>query len=101
MPDDELLAVEPTRAALVEVPSAASVVPTLAVTAIAPHAFDQIFFFQPPRSSLPLSTVAVSMPPAPLSQDSTVVTELAVVEAIATDTPSSPPVSSTVLTGLI
>ncbi|CAL8163143.1 unnamed protein product [Prunus armeniaca] len=33
MPDDEVLVVEPTRATLVEVPSAASAVPTLAVTA--------------------------------------------------------------------
>lgn len=33
MPDDEVLAMEPTRAALVEVPSAASAVPTLVVTA--------------------------------------------------------------------
>ncbi|PQQ05220.1 uncharacterized protein Pyn_08972 [Prunus yedoensis var. nudiflora] len=37
------------------------------------------------------------MPSAPLSKESTVVTELAVVEAIATDTPSPPLVSSTVL----
>ncbi|CAL2256857.1 unnamed protein product [Prunus armeniaca] len=41
------------------------------------------------------------MPPAPWSQDSTVVTELAGVEAIATDAPSPPPVSSTVLTKLV
>ncbi|CAL8089474.1 unnamed protein product [Prunus armeniaca] len=41
------------------------------------------------------------MPPTPLSQDSTVVTELAVVEAIATNAPSPPLVSSTVLTELV
>ncbi|CAL9001588.1 unnamed protein product [Prunus brigantina] len=57
MPDDEVLAVKPTRVALVEVPSAASAVPTLAVTAsvgplpIAPHAFYRIL--------LPASPVVV------------------------------------------
>ncbi|CAL2273621.1 unnamed protein product [Prunus armeniaca] len=107
MPNDEVLAVEPTRAALVEVPSAAYAVPTLAVTASveplpsAPRCPSSIVIRSPPQSSLPLSTVAVSMPPAPLSQDWTVVTELAVVEAIATDAPSPPPVSSTILTELV
>ncbi|XP_008245129.1 PREDICTED: uncharacterized protein LOC103343241 [Prunus mume] len=56
---------------------------------------------EPPQSSLPLSMAAVSMPPAPLSPDSTVVTELAVVEAIATEAPSRPPVSSMVLIELV
>ncbi|XP_008246377.1 PREDICTED: uncharacterized protein KIAA0754-like [Prunus mume] len=107
MPDDEVLAMEPSRAALVEVHSAASAVPILAVTASveplpsAPRRSSGIVIRLPPRSSLSLSTVAVSMPPAPLSQDSTVVTELAVVEAIATDAPSPPPISSTVLTELV
>ncbi|CAL8162670.1 unnamed protein product [Prunus armeniaca] len=40
------------------------------------------------------------MPPAPLPQESVVVTAPAVVEAAVTDAPSSPPVSSTVLTEL-
>ncbi|CAL9018315.1 unnamed protein product [Prunus brigantina] len=66
-----------------------------------PHAFDWIVCFQPPRSSLLLSTVAMSLPPTSLSQDSTVVTELAVVEAAVTDAPSPPPVSSAVLTELV
>ncbi|CAL8152871.1 unnamed protein product [Prunus armeniaca] len=107
MPDDEVLAVELTRAALVEVPSAASAVPTLAIIASveslpsAPRRSSSIVIRSPPWSSLPLSTVVVSMPPSPLSQDSTVVTELSVVVAIATDVPSLPPVSSTVLTELV
>ncbi|CAL8089346.1 unnamed protein product [Prunus armeniaca] len=41
------------------------------------------------------------MPVAPRSQGSTAVTELAVVEAIATDAPSPPSVSSTILTLLV
>ncbi|CAL2257347.1 unnamed protein product [Prunus armeniaca] len=107
MPDDEVLVVEPTRATLVEVPSAVSVVPTLAVTAFveplpfAPRRPGGIVIRSPPRSSLSLPAIAMSMPAAPRSQDSTVVTELAVVEAIATDAPSPPPVSSTVLTELV
>ncbi|CAL2240307.1 unnamed protein product [Prunus armeniaca] len=107
MPDDEVLALEPTRATLVEVLSAASAVPTLAVIAFveplpsAPRRPSGIVIRSPSRSSLPLPTVAVSMPPAPWSQDSMVVTELIVVETIATDAPSPPPISSTVLTELV
>ncbi|CAL9017344.1 unnamed protein product [Prunus brigantina] len=107
IPDDEVLAVEQTQAALVEVPSAASAVPTLVVmTSVeplpsTPRRPSGIVIRSPPRSLLPLSSVAVSMPPAPLSQDSIIVTELAVVEAIATDALSPPPVSSTVLTELV
>ncbi|CAL9007282.1 unnamed protein product, partial [Prunus brigantina] len=107
MPDDEVLAVESTRVVLVGVHSAASAEPTLAVTASveslpsAPRRPSGIMIHSPLWSSLSLSTVTMSMPPAPLSQDSMVVTELAVVEAIATDAPRPPPVSSTVLTELV
>ncbi|PQM38710.1 uncharacterized protein Pyn_41041 [Prunus yedoensis var. nudiflora] len=92
MPDDEVLAVEPTLATLVEVPLAASAVPTLAIFVSiellpsAPRRPSGIVIRSPPRSSLPLSMVTVTMPPAPLSQDSTVVAELA-----ATDGPFDDP----------
>ncbi|CAL9006132.1 unnamed protein product [Prunus brigantina] len=94
-------------AALVEVPSAASAEPTSAVTVpieplpSAPHRPRGIMFRSVSVLSLLLSMVAVSLPSAPLSQDSTVVTELAVVGAIDTDAPSLPPASSTVLTELV
>ncbi|CAL8167783.1 unnamed protein product [Prunus armeniaca] len=55
-------------------------------------------------SNSPVVTVATrgrcEYPPA-TSPDSTIVTELAVVEAIATDAPGPPPVSSTILTELV
>ncbi|CAL2266110.1 unnamed protein product [Prunus armeniaca] len=103
MPDDEVFVVEPKRATLVEVPSAASAVPTLAVTRVrrAVAVCSSSSKRSPPQSSLSLPAVAVSMTATPWSQDSTVVIELAVVEAIATDAPSPPPVSSTVLTELV
>ncbi|CAL8175382.1 unnamed protein product [Prunus armeniaca] len=85
IPDNEVLAVDPTRAILVEIPSASSDVPTLAVTA-----FVESLLSAPRRSG---GIVICS--------DSTVVTELAVVEAIATDAPSPQPVSSTILTKLV
>ncbi|XP_008229027.1 PREDICTED: uncharacterized protein KIAA0754-like [Prunus mume] len=94
MPDDELPAVEPTRATLAEVPSAAP------VASSAPHRPRGIVFRSPPRSSLPLSATVISMPPALLPQESVVVTALVVVEAAVTDVPSSPPVFSAVLTEL-
>ncbi|CAL2276282.1 unnamed protein product [Prunus armeniaca] len=84
VPDDEVLAVDPTQAIPVEIPSAASVVPTLVV----PRSLSRCrppLVVQPPRSSLSLLAVAVSMPAAPRSQSSTTLTELAAVEAIATD----------------
>ncbi|CAL2271445.1 unnamed protein product [Prunus armeniaca] len=94
MPDGELPAMEPTRATLAEVPSAAPVVSS------APRRPNGIVFRLPPRSSLPLSAAVMSMPPAPSPQESVVVTALAVVEAAVTDAPSPPPVSSAVLTEL-
>ncbi|CAL8993179.1 unnamed protein product [Prunus brigantina] len=104
---DEVPAMELTQAAQVEVPSVASAEPTSVVTVptepppSAPPRPRGIVFRSPPRSSLPFSTVAVSLPPASLSQDSTVVTGLAVVETAATDALSPPPVSSTALTELV
>ncbi|XP_021813475.1 predicted GPI-anchored protein 58 [Prunus avium] len=56
-----------------------------------------------PALIIPSSQVVpavMSMPLAPTSQESTVATELAMVEATATGAPSPPPVSSTVLTEL-
>ncbi|CAL8089047.1 unnamed protein product [Prunus armeniaca] len=105
--DDEVSAMGLPQAASVEVSSAASAECTLVVTAptkpppSAPLRPRGIVFRSPPRSSLPLSTIAVSLAPASLSQDSTVVTELAVVEAAATGAPSLQPVSSAALTELV
>ncbi|CAL2255296.1 unnamed protein product [Prunus armeniaca] len=94
MPDGELPTVEPTRATLAEVPSAAPVV------SFAPRRPSGIVFRSSPRSSLPLSTAVMSMPPASSPQESVVVTALAMVEAAVTDAPSPSPVSSAVLTEL-
>ncbi|CAL2248426.1 unnamed protein product [Prunus armeniaca] len=85
VPNDEVLAVDLMRAILVEILSAASDVPTLAITA-----------FVEPLSSAPRRPGSIV-----IRSDSTVVTELAVVEAIATDAPSPPPVSSTILIELV
>ncbi|CAL8175042.1 unnamed protein product [Prunus armeniaca] len=75
VPDDEVLAVDLTRAILVEIPSAASVAPTLAIPAFveplpsAPRCPGGIVIrsISPPGSSLSLPAVAVGMPAAPLS----------------------------------
>ncbi|CAL2259844.1 unnamed protein product [Prunus armeniaca] len=95
--DDEVLAVDSTQAILVEIPSVASAMPTFAVTVFveplpsAPRRPAGIVIRSPPWLSLSLSAVAVSMPAAPRSQDSMVVTELKL----------GPPVSSMVLTELV
>ncbi|PQQ00289.1 uncharacterized protein Pyn_32351 [Prunus yedoensis var. nudiflora] len=118
MPDDEVIAAEPTWGALVDVSSADSAEPPLANTApvepfpLAPRRPSSIVIRSPPRSSFPPSTapiipspqvvsVAMSIPSAPLSHESTVVTELVVVEATTTDVPSPPPVSLMVLTEVV
>ncbi|PQP93730.1 uncharacterized protein Pyn_37276 [Prunus yedoensis var. nudiflora] len=94
VPDDEVIIVEPTRTALVEVLSAVSVGPSLATTVPVepspspPSRPSGIVFRLPPQSSPPLSTVAAIMPPVPLSRDSTVVTELEVTGAMVVGVPS-------------
>ncbi|CAL9018318.1 unnamed protein product [Prunus brigantina] len=68
IPDDEVIAVEPTQAALVEVPSVASAEPTSVITVpieplpSPPYRPRGIVFRSSPRSSLPLSR----RPPPPM-----------------------------------
>ncbi|CAL9001122.1 unnamed protein product [Prunus brigantina] len=78
IPDDEVLAVEPTQAALVEIPSAASAVPTSST----PRRPSGIVIRSPPRSSLPLSKAIAIDAPSPPPASSTVLTELVVAEAL-------------------
>ncbi|XP_021822416.1 uncharacterized protein LOC110763841 [Prunus avium] len=113
--DSEDITVEIARAALVAPPPVVSAVPTSSVTAsieippVIPRRPSGIVIRSPPKSSLPSSPAliisssqlvpaVVSMPLVLTSHESTVVTELVVVEATATGVPSPPPVSSTVLT---
>ncbi|CAL9011454.1 unnamed protein product, partial [Prunus brigantina] len=105
--DDETPALGSPLAAKVDVAPVVSAEHSLVTTVpasplpSAPPRPRGIVFRSPPRSSVPLSTAVMSMPTAPLPQESVVVTALAMVEAVGTDAPSLPPISSAVLTELV
>ncbi|BFG35179.1 hypothetical protein CerSpe_214530 [Prunus speciosa] len=106
-PNAEAAAAESLLAALIVSPLVVATVPSLAAMVpvepplVAPHRPSGIVFRSPPRPSLPLSTIVVTMPPAPLSQESTVVTKVVVTEARVASVPSPPPVASAVVTELM
>ncbi|CAL9011938.1 unnamed protein product [Prunus brigantina] len=98
--DGEILAEGSSQTVLAEVPSATLAVPSSTAPAstgpspFIPRRPGGIRIGLPPRPSVPLSLAVMSMPPAPLSQESVVVTALTAVEGADGGAPSLLPVSS-------